>query len=60
LETIEKLAKALDVDPRWLAFGEGDPDRYPDVGDLLASMTDETRAQAVQILRVMARTGTDG
>ena len=60
LDSIEKLAEVLDVDPRWLAYGEGDPERFPDVGELLARMSEETRAQAVRILQVMARTGTDG
>lgn len=59
LETIEKLAEALDVDARWLAFGEGDPERYADVGRLLETMRDERRKQAMEFLQVFARTGTD-
>jgi transcriptional regulator with XRE-family HTH domain len=60
LENIEKLAEALDVDPRWLAFGEDDPERYADIGRIVEGLT-ETQAQlARQMLEVIARTGTDG
>jgi transcriptional regulator with XRE-family HTH domain len=29
LETIQAIAKAFEVDPGWLAFGEGDPPNDP-------------------------------
>lgn len=60
IENIEKLAEALDVDPRWLAFGEGGPEVYSDVGNVLARMTDTQKVLAMQMLEVLARTGTDG
>jgi Helix-turn-helix. len=60
LETIEKLADALDVDARWLAFGEGQPERFSDVGNLLQAMSEERRKQALEFLQVFARTGTGG
>ena len=60
IENIEKLAEALDVDPRWLAFGEGDPERYTDVGGVFARLSETQKALAMQMLDVLARTGTDG
>lgn len=60
IEQVEKLAKVLGVDPRWLAFGEGEPEVYSEVGELLARMTAEQQAMAVEMLRVIGRTGTDG
>lgn len=58
LEAIEKLADALDVDPRWLAFGEGTPERFADIGAMLARATDEQAEMARQMLQVILRTGT--
>lgn len=58
LENIEKLAKALEVDPRWLAFGEGSPERFADIGDMLSRATEEQAEMAREMLRVILRTGT--
>lgn len=60
LESIEKLAVALDVDPRWLAFGEGSPERYADIGEIVSRLTEQQAEMARQMLQVIARTGTDG
>jgi transcriptional regulator with XRE-family HTH domain len=60
IENIEKLAEALDVDPRWLAFGEGDAEQFSDVGGILARLSETQKTLAVQMLEVLARTGTDG
>lgn len=60
LETIEKLAEALDVDPRWLAFGEGDPERFADIGRMVERFSEEQAEMARQMLQVIARTGTTG
>lgn len=60
LKTVDKLAEALGVDPRWLAYGEGDPDAATDIGDLWAKIGDRDKARAKAILAAFAKTGTDG
>lgn len=60
LEAIERVAEVLDVDPRWLAFGEGTQERYTDIAQIIEGLT-ETQAQlARQMLEIIKRTGTDG
>ena len=58
VENIEKLAEALDVDPRWLAFGEGEKERYSDISKMIESMNDNQADIARQLLEVLVRTGT--
>ena len=60
IHTAEKLAAALGVDPVWLIFGEGDPDRATDIADIVARIPAEQHALARQLLEALARTGTDG
>lgn len=60
LKTVDKLADALGVDPVWLAYGEGDPDLAADVGRLMERIPENRRSEALAILEVFARTGTDG
>lgn len=60
LENIEKLADALEVDPRWLAFGEGDPERYADIGKIIEGLTETQMNLAREMLEIIKRTGTDG
>ena len=60
LENIEKLAEALDVDARWLAFGEGDPERYADISRIIVGLTETQAKLAREMLEVIKRTGTDG
>lgn len=60
LDSIEKLAVALEVDARWLAFGEGTPERYADIGRMIEKMTEEQAELARQMIQVITRTGTDG
>lgn len=60
IRNAEKLAEAMNVDPRWLIFGEGEPEQATDIAKMLAKMTEEQREQALAVLAVFARTGTDG
>jgi transcriptional regulator with XRE-family HTH domain len=60
LKTVNKLADALGVDPVWLAYGEGDPDRAAPIGDTWDRVPLELREQARRVLETFARTGTDG
>ena len=60
LKTVDKLAEALGVDARWLAYGEGDPDRAADIADIWDRIPASQRDQAKRILDTFARTGTDG
>lgn len=60
LKTVDKLAEALGVDPRWLAYGEGDPETASDIANIWDRISEEQRAQAKAILETFARTGTDG
>lgn len=60
LDTVDKLAKALGVDARWLAYGEGDQDEAGDLGPLLRRIAESDREQVRKILETFARTGTDG
>lgn len=60
LKTVGKLADALDVDARWLAYGEGSPERMFDVGDLLSRIDESDMPRVKAILETFARTGTDG
>jgi len=60
IRNAEKLAEAMDVDARWLIFGEGDPEPAADIAKLLARIPEEQRRQALAVLEVFARTGTDG
>lgn len=60
LKTVDKLADALGVDPRWLAYGEGDPEPASDIGDLWARIDKRDRETAKRVLEGLIRTGTDG
>lgn len=60
LKTVEKLAAALEVDARWLAYGEGDPDMASDLSSILKRIPEDQREQALRVLEAFARTGTDG
>lgn len=60
IRNAEKLAEALNVDPRWLIFGEGDPDQATDISALFERIPQDQRAQAWRVLETFARTGTDG
>ena len=60
LKTVDKLAAALEVDPRWLAYGEGDPDMAGDIGAILNRIPADQREQALRVLEAFARTGTHG
>jgi len=60
LKTVEKLAKALGVDERWLAYGEGEPDLASDIADTWERIPEDQKPQARRILETFARTGTDG
>lgn len=60
LETLDKIAKALEVDPVWLAYGEGDPEPASEVSDIWNKIAENDRATALRVLKSFARTGTDG
>lgn len=60
LKTVDKLAEALGVDPMWLAYGEGSPERASNVSKLFDRMSEEDRATAIRLLESLARTGTEG
>lgn len=60
LETVDKLAEALGVDPEWLAYGVGDPERASSIDKLFKQVPEDQREQARRILETFTRTGTDG
>ena len=60
LKTVEKLASALEVDARWLTYGEGDPELAADVGLIFNRIPEDQREQALRVLEAFARTGTHG
>jgi transcriptional regulator with XRE-family HTH domain len=60
LKTVDKLAEALKVDARWLAYGEGDPELATNVSKLFDRIAEEDRAAAIRMLESLARTGTSG
>lgn len=60
LETLNKIADALEVDRIWLAYGEGDPDQATEMAKIWEQIAEEDRAQAMRVLRSFLRTGTDG
>lgn len=60
IRNAEKLADALSVDPRWLIFGEGTPERGADIANLFERIPEDQRDQAWRVLETFARTGTDG
>lgn len=60
IKNAEKLANALEVDPRWLIFGEGEADQASDITNLIRKIPPEWHDKAVAILEALARTGTGG
>jgi len=60
IKTAEKLADALNVDARWLIFGEGEPDQATDVADRISRLSEEHRQLVSQLVEQLARTGTYG
>lgn len=60
LVTVDKLAEALGVDARWLAYGEGDRDRATEVAKVWERIAERDREQAMRVLEAFARTGTNG
>lgn len=60
LETLNKIAEALGVDPVWLAYGEGDPDAASEITKVWERIAAEDRDQALRVLETFARTGTGG
>lgn len=60
LEAIERLADVLEVDPRWLAFGEGTHERYTDISELIAGLSETQAHLAREMLEAIKRSGTDG
>lgn len=60
LKTVDKLAEALGVDARWLAYGEGDPEPATDIADIWDRIAERDRDQAKRVLESFTRTGTGG
>ena len=60
LKTVDKLADALEVDPMWLAYGEGTPDQASDISEMVARIPANRHQEVLAILEVFARTGTGG
>lgn len=60
LETLNKIAEALGVDPVWLAYGEGDPEAATELNKVWERIAEADRAQALRVLETFARTGTHG
>ena len=60
LDTVDKVAAALEVDPRWLAYGEGDPEMASDLAALWRKIDKKARERARLVLEAFARTGTEG
>lgn len=60
LDTVNKIARALEVDEVWLAYGGGDPDQASDLDRLWRRIKEEDRETALRVLQGFVRTGTDG
>lgn len=60
IKNAEKLATALKVDPRWLIFGEGDPEEASDIANLIRRIPPEWHDKAIAVLEAFARPGTHG
>lgn len=60
LKTVDKLADALSVDARWLAYGEGDPEPAGEIGNLLEKLGRRDYETARRLIEGLVRTGTDG
>lgn len=60
IKNLDKVAEALGVDPRWLAYGEGGPERATDIAELWGRIAENDKEQARRVLETFARTGTDG
>lgn len=56
LKTVEKLAKALGVGERWLAYGEGEPEMATKVTKIFDRIAEEDRAAALRMLESLAET----
>jgi len=50
IKTVEKLAAVLNVDPRWLAFGEGGPEVFTDISEKIDRLPDQQRAIVIQLI----------
>jgi transcriptional regulator with XRE-family HTH domain len=60
MKTVDKLAEALGVDARWLAYGEGTPERASEISDIWDRISKDQREQAKRVLEAFTRrTGTD-
>jgi transcriptional regulator with XRE-family HTH domain len=50
LDTVDKLAGALGVDARWLAYGEGSAERAADVSKIFDRIAQQDQERALRIL----------
>lgn len=60
IRTAEKLAKALEVDARWLVFGEGDPEEARDIADAIEELSAANQELVRQLVAQLKRNGTTG
>ena len=60
IKTAEKLADALQVDPQWLIFGEGDPDIATDIAKKIESLSEHQRQLIQRLIDELPRNGTYG
>jgi transcriptional regulator with XRE-family HTH domain len=56
LDTVDKIAAALQVDPAWLAYGEGTPDLATDIAEIVSRIPEEDREQLKRVLEAFAVT----
>jgi transcriptional regulator with XRE-family HTH domain len=60
LEAIEKVAEVLEVDPRWLAFGDNASGRRADIDDIVAGLSETQMRLAREMLEIIKQTKPDG
>lgn len=60
LDTVNKIARALEVDEVWLTYGEGDPEPAAEVTKLWSRIAEKDRETALRVLQGFVRTGTEG
>ena len=60
IENAKAIANVLEVDPRWLIFGEGDPDAATSIADKIERLSEQQRELISKLIDEMPKTGTHG
>lgn len=60
IENAKAVATVLGVDPRWLVFGDGDPDLATDLAEQIKRMSDRRRELIQRLIDEMPKDGTNG